>query len=89
MVHSMSETTWISIEDAAARLKKTVRQLYGHCREGLLVYKKEYGHVHISRDSLEAFMVLHESPSALIEAEISSNFSRYALGGDSSVISKH
>ena len=56
----MSDMNWISIEDAGARLKRTERQIYGYCRDGQLVHKKESGKMLVSVDSVQAFMELHE-----------------------------
>lgn len=56
----MSDTTWITLEEAARYLHKPARQVHGYCRDGRLEYKKEKGQILVAEDSIMIFMELME-----------------------------
>ena len=56
----MSDTTWITLEEAARYLHKPARQVHGYCRDGRLEYKKEKGQILVAEDSIMVFIELME-----------------------------
>jgi hypothetical protein len=56
----MSDSNWITLEDAALQLKKTPRQITEYCNEGKLEFHKMAGKTYISDESIGVFLELYE-----------------------------
>ena len=56
----MSDSEWITLEEAVSQLKKTPRQIAEYCNEGKLEFHKMAGKTYISDESIGVFLELYE-----------------------------
>ena len=56
----MSDSEWITLEEAVTLLKKTPRQITEYCNEGKLEFHKMAGKTYISDESIGVFLELYE-----------------------------
>jgi hypothetical protein len=56
----MADSEWITLEEAAAHLRKTPRQINEYCKDGKLEFHKMAGETYISDESIGLFLELYE-----------------------------